>query len=86
MSTLITQIMASFGEIWAREVLSNNSIFRANLARAPQALNPATGFSIFNLRSFLPVVTTGAATVSLIYFSQSTLNFDREKRSTYEVL
>lgn len=67
LSTLQTEITSMFGEMWAKEVLTNTSISRTALQRAPQALSPAIGFSMFNLRPFGPPVSLPAVTVGLIY-------------------
>jgi len=66
-SSLQTEISSSFGETWARTILANTSITRSNLQAAPQAVNPAIGFSTFNLRPFYPYVAVPAVTVGLIY-------------------
>jgi hypothetical protein len=67
LNLLQTEIISSFGSMWSRMVLSNTSIPRTNLENAPQALSPAVGFSVYNLRPFTPPVTTPAVTVGLIY-------------------
>ena len=67
MNILMTETISRFGEMWTRQVLSNTSISRTNLEKVPQALSPAIGFSIFNLRPFTPPQTTPAVTVGLIY-------------------
>jgi len=48
-------------------MLSNGSLGAATYNRVPQALNPAIGFSSFDLRPFQPQQATLAATVGLIY-------------------
>ncbi|KIW62928.1 hypothetical protein PV04_09816 [Phialophora macrospora] len=58
---------ARFGEQWIRSVLSNGSLDAATYSRAPQALNPAVGFSFFDLRPFEPQQATPAVTIGLIY-------------------
>ncbi|TVY37099.1 Nitrosoguanidine resistance protein [Lachnellula subtilissima] len=58
------------GRQWAGRVLamaSSNSAIMSNIQAAPQAVNPAIGFSTFNLRPFNPPVATPAVTVGLIY-------------------
>ena len=67
LNTLETQISSKFGPMWAQQVLSNDSIPRATLAKVPQALNPGIGFSLYSLRPFVPAVTTPAVTIGLIY-------------------
>ncbi|KAI4113070.1 MAG: hypothetical protein LQ345_005879, partial [Seirophora villosa] len=67
LSALETQVTSKFGQMWAGMVWQNTSIPRENLQRVPQALNPAIGFSQFNLRPFRPAVMTPAVTIGLIY-------------------
>lgn len=67
LSALETQMTSKFGQMWTGMVLQNTSIPRENLQRVPQALNPAIGFSQFNLRPFRPAVMTPAVTIGLIY-------------------
>jgi hypothetical protein len=41
------------GETWARTILEqaeNDATLLANMVRVPQAISPAIGFSMFNLR------------------------------------
>ncbi|KAL9117285.1 MAG: hypothetical protein Q9187_006181 [Circinaria calcarea] len=66
-NTLQTEVTSMFGQMWARQVLANTSIPRTNLQRVPQALSPAIGFSMFNLRPFQPPTATPTVTVGLIY-------------------
>ncbi|KAJ9605311.1 hypothetical protein H2200_009968 [Cladophialophora chaetospira] len=56
-----------FGEQWIKNVLSNSSLDAAVYSRAPQALNPAIGFSLIDLRPFQPQQATPAVTIGLIY-------------------
>ena len=65
--SLATSITSNFGAQWTRQVLENASIPITNLEAAPQALSPAIGFSIFNLRPFDPPVTLPAVSIGLIY-------------------
>ncbi|MCJ1409247.1 hypothetical protein MMC19_003325 [Ptychographa xylographoides] len=67
LSMLQTQVTSMFGEMWVAQVMANTSIPRTNLAKAPQALNPAIGFSMFDLRPFYPYVAVPAVTIGLIY-------------------
>lgn len=56
--------------MWASMALSeaaDNSTILANLRAAPQAISPAIGFSMYNLRPFFPPVITPAVSVGLIY-------------------
>ena len=66
-SQLQTQVTSMFGEQWVAQVMSNTSISRSNLEKAPQALSPAIGFSMFSLRPFSPVAATPSVTIGLIY-------------------
>ncbi|OAP61973.1 hypothetical protein AYL99_04176 [Fonsecaea erecta] len=59
--------VSMFGEQWIKNVLSNTSLDVATYSRAPQALNPAIGFSLFDLRPFTPAQATPAVTIGLIY-------------------
>ena len=66
---LETQVQATFGARWVQQIVTNASM-RASpdtLAKVPQALNPAIGFSTFNLRPFAPVTATPAVSIGLIY-------------------
>ena len=67
MQLLETQITTEFGAKWASQVMSNTSIPRENLERAPQALAPGIGFSTFSLRPFTPYTATPAVSIGLIY-------------------
>ena len=62
------EMASMFGQVWTQMVLQNASdpTILANIERVPQALNPAIGFSVFNLRPFTPAVATPAVTVGLI--------------------
>jgi hypothetical protein len=65
-----TTVTASFGKMWAGEVLSRaaqSSTIMSNIQAAPQAVNPAIGFSTFNLRPFYSPVAIPAITIGLIY-------------------
>jgi hypothetical protein len=67
LSQFQTLIASTFGEEWIQTVLSNTSLDATTYARAPQALNPAIGFSMFDLRPFGPAQATPAVTIGLIY-------------------
>ncbi|KAK5206221.1 hypothetical protein LTR20_010452 [Exophiala xenobiotica] len=58
---------STFGEQWIRTVLSNTSLDAGTYTRAPQALNPAIGFSMIDLRPFSPTQVTPSVTIGLIY-------------------
>lgn len=64
---LQTQVTSMFGEQWVAEVMKNTSIPRANLQKVPQALSPGIGFSMFNLRPFIPYQAIPSVTIGLIY-------------------
>ena len=64
---LQTEITSTFGQMWTAMVLKNTSIPVTNLQAVPQALSPAIGFSMFNLRPFGPPVAIPAVTIGLIY-------------------
>lgn len=59
---------ASFGSKWISEVAKNmsNPSIRKNIAIAPQVLNPAIGFTTYNLRPFDIPVATPSTSVGLI--------------------
>lgn len=67
LNSLQNEIISSFGTMWTTMVLQNTSIPLTNLQRAPQALNPAIGFSQYSLRPFAPAIMTPAVTIGLIY-------------------
>ena len=60
-------MIAHFGSMWARMVVTNPSLQSDNLAAAPQALSPAIGFTTLDLRPFGPATVTPAISVGLIY-------------------
>lgn len=62
-----TQAVSMFGEKWVAQVLSDSSLDAATYSNAPQALSPAIGFSIFDLRPFTPATATPAVSIGLIY-------------------
>ena len=59
---------STFGKMWTQMVLQNatDPTTLRNIQSVPQALSPAAGFSVFNLRPFSPPVSTPAVTVGLI--------------------
>lgn len=67
LSEFQVNVASMFGEQWIQNVLSNTSLDAATYSQAPQALNPAIGFSMFNLRHFTPPQVTPAVTIGLIY-------------------
>ena len=68
LNILETTITSMFGEMWTQMVLQNASdpTVLANIQKVPQALSPAIGFSVFNLRPFTPATATPAVTIGLI--------------------
>lgn len=76
LNQFMMQFPAMFGREWVATTLRNaagNTTAMEAVQAAPQALNPAVGFSIFNLRPFNPPVETPAVTVGLIYLIVSLL-------------
>jgi hypothetical protein len=67
-SALQTQAQSQVGKKWAGMVLQNasDSAALANIQAVPQALNPAIGFSEFNLRPFFPYTSIPAVSIGLI--------------------
>lgn len=74
LSMLLTQIASSVGQQWATTALqmaSTDATVLANLQTVPQAISPAIGFSMYNLRPFYPYQTIPAVSVGLICKSNS---------------
>ena len=77
LSSFQTEATTMVGEQWTRMVLQNattDTTLLANIARVPQALSPAIGFSMFNLRPFypyqvIPSVTIGQSSLQLATFA-----------------
>ncbi|MCJ1468924.1 hypothetical protein MMC07_007554 [Pseudocyphellaria aurata] len=67
LNSLQNEITSAFGSMWLERILHNGTISVTTLRQAPQALNPAIGFSQYNLRPFAPAVMTPAVTIGLIY-------------------
>jgi hypothetical protein len=68
--SLLTKATSMVGQTWAKQILqqaTSNQTLRENIAQAPQALSPAIGFSMFNLRPFYPYVAIPAQSIGLIY-------------------
>jgi len=68
-SKVQTQAQSQVGEKWAKMVLQNASDANAlqRIQAVPQAINPAIGFSEFNLRPFYPYTSIPAVSIGLIY-------------------
>ncbi|KAI9713541.1 MAG: hypothetical protein M1820_000923 [Bogoriella megaspora] len=65
----MTQATERVGEMWTGMVLQNASdptVLR-NIQQVPQALSPAIGFSMYNLRPFYPYTTLPSISIGLIY-------------------
>ncbi|QIW99354.1 hypothetical protein AMS68_004872 [Peltaster fructicola] len=65
-----TQATSLVGETFAGQVMRNASTdtnLLTNAARVPQALSPAIGFSMYNLRPFFPYTAIPAVSIGLIY-------------------
>lgn len=67
-SQFMTQAQSQVGQRWAGMVLQNASdaAALANIQAVPQAVNPAIGFSEFNLRPFYPYTGIPAVSIGLI--------------------
>lgn len=66
----MTEATSMVGQEWTRMVMQNattNNALVQNLARVPQALSPAIGFSMYNLRPFYPYQAIPAVSIGLIY-------------------
>lgn len=72
-SQFMTQAQSTVGKEWASKVMQNasDSSTLQNIQSVPQAINPAIGFSEFNLRPFYPYVGTPAVSIGLICTSPS---------------
>jgi hypothetical protein len=72
MSPIITKFMTEaqsmVGQQWAQMAMQNASdpAVLANIQSVPQAINPAIGFSEFNLRPFYPYTGIPAVSIGLI--------------------
>lgn len=67
-SPFMTQAQSMVGKEWARMVMQNASdpATLTNIQAVPQAINPAIGFSEFNLRPFFPYTGIPAVSIGLI--------------------
>lgn len=65
----MTQAQSTVGQQWVRIAVQNASdpAILSNLQAVPQAVNPAIGFSEFNLRPFYPYTGIPAVSIGLIY-------------------
>lgn len=75
-SPLLTQAQSQVGKRWASMVLQNASDAGTleRIGRVPQAVNPAIGFSEYNLRPFYPYTSIPAVSIGLICKSHNTLH------------
>ena len=70
LSPFLTLVTSTVGEQWAKTVLQNatgNNAVIESAANVPQALNPAIGFSEYDLRPFYPYTAVPAVSIGLIY-------------------
>lgn len=70
LSSFQTESVTMVGEMWTRMVLQNattDATLLSNVAKVPQALSPAIGYSMFNLRPFYPYQVIPSVSVGLIY-------------------
>lgn len=70
LSSFLTEATSMVGQTWARQILqdaTSNQTLQGSMAQAPQAVSPAIGFSMFNLRPFYPYVAIPAVSIGLIY-------------------
>jgi hypothetical protein len=68
-SSFMTEAQSMVGRQWAQTALqqaSGNADVLSNMQNAPQAINPAIGFSEFNLRPFYPYTGIPAVSIGLI--------------------
>lgn len=68
-SAFRTEAQSMVGQQWAQLALqeASNATTLANMQAVPQALNPAIGFSEYNLRPFFPYTAIPAVSIGLIY-------------------
>lgn len=60
-------MVAKIGSSWAQSVLQNSTLSPETVAKAPQALSPAIGFTTIDLRPFGPATVTPWVSIGLIY-------------------
>jgi hypothetical protein len=68
-SSFMTQAQSMVGQQWAQMALqraSDDPSVLSNMQNVPQAINPAIGFSEFNLRPFYPYTGIPAVSIGLI--------------------
>ena len=90
-SQFMTQAQSQVGQRWAGMVLQNASSPAAlsNIQAVPQAINPAIGFSEFNLRPFYPYTAIPAVSIGLICklwswnLRKAIANFVQQTSSSY---
>lgn len=61
------QFSQAFGKQWGQIVMSNDSLSRENLARAPAVVNPGVAPLMIDIRPFRPATATPAVSIGLIY-------------------
>jgi hypothetical protein len=62
---VLLPLVGEFGKEWATKLGRNAS--SQNVFRTPQAVNPAIGFSLIDLRPFTPPASSPAISIGLIY-------------------
>jgi hypothetical protein len=69
LNPFMTEAQSMVGQQWAQLVLQNasDSTTLQNIQAVPQAINPAIGFSQYNLRPFYPYTGIPAVSIGLIY-------------------
>lgn len=67
MNALAAQFAARFGPTWSQTVMSNSSLDRDVIARAPAALSPGVTPLSIDLRPFGPATATPTVSIGLIY-------------------
>jgi hypothetical protein len=77
LSSFQTEATSMVGQQWTKMVMQNASTdatLVTNAARVPQAISPAIGFSMYNLRPFypyqvIPAVSVGMSTSAHVYLT-----------------
>lgn len=80
MNEFLQQAMATAGRQWASiamERAAADPAILANIQAVPQAINPAIGFSQYNLRPLYPYTTLPSVTIGLICMSPPNLPLTR---------
>ncbi|KAI2616345.1 MNNG and nitrosoguanidine resistance protein [Hypoxylon sp. NC1633] len=67
LEVIAREFAAQFGPMWSQSVMSNTSLSRDVVARAPAAVNPGISPLQIDLRPFGPAAATPSVTIGLIY-------------------